>query len=29
MALVFVANPGDKPIVDHIDRNRTNNLVNN
>lgn len=29
VALAFIPNPEDKPCVDHIDRNRANNDVNN
>ena len=29
VALTFIANPDNKPCVDHIDGNRTNNNVNN
>src|SRR5947209_7918750 len=29
IAKMFVPNPQDKPTVDHLDRNRANNKVNN
>ncbi len=29
LGLVFVNNPDDKPLIDHIDRNKTNNNLSN
>ena len=29
LAIMFIPNPENKPIVDHIDRNTTNNSLNN
>lgn len=29
LAIVFIPNPDNKPFVDHKDRNKQNNLINN
>lgn len=29
IALTYIPNPENKPFIDHIDRNRTNNSINN
>jgi hypothetical protein len=29
LALTFIPNPENKPVVDHIDQNKTNNNINN
>jgi hypothetical protein len=29
LALTFIPNPDNKPLIDHIDRNRSNNKISN